>query len=69
MLYILLKHLLLLYLNKLIRTYKLLSLSTKTQMGVSCFVKTFSVNLFKKHVACFVKKFIVTLSKEIDKNK
>ena len=52
-LHVLLKHLLLLYLKKLIRINMLLSLSTETYM----------------HVAYFVKTLIVTLSKEIDKNK
>ena len=56
------------YLNKLIRKNKLLSLSTKTQMYVACFV-TLIVILSKIHVACFVKTFIVTLSKKIDNNK
>ena len=55
--------------DKMIRTNKLLFLSTKTQMHVACFVKTLIVILSKMHVACFVKTLIVTLFKEIDKNK
>ena len=51
--HILLKQLWLLYLKKLIRTNKLLSLSIETYMRIACFVKT----------------LIITLSKKIDKNK
>ena len=51
--YVLLKHLLLLYLMKLVRTNKLLSLSPETLM----------------YATYFVKIFIIILSKEIDKNK
>ena len=74
MLHILLKKLLLLinfiYKKKnLIRTNKLLSLSTETQMHVTYFVKILIVILSKMHVACFVKTLIPTLSKEIDNNK
>ena len=62
MLYVLLKHLLLICLKKFIRTNKL-SLSIETQMHVACFVKTLIVILSKLYVACFVKILIVTLSK------
>ena len=50
MLHVSLKHF---YLKKLIKTNKLLSLSTKIYM----------------HIVCFVKTLIVTLFKETDKNK
>ena len=53
MLHVLLKYLLLLYLKKLIRTNKLLSLSIETWMYITYFVIT----------------LIVILSKEINKNK
>ena len=63
MLYVLLKHLLLLCLKKLIRINKLLSLSIKTYMHVTCFIKTLIIILSKMHVAYFVKTLIVILSK------
>ena len=63
MLYVFLKHLLLIYLKRLIRKKNLLFLSTKTSMHVACFVKTLIVILFKMHVACFVNILIVILSK------
>ena len=50
MLHVSLKHF---YLKKLIKTNKLLSLSTKIYM----------------HIVCFVKTLIITLFKETDKNK
>ena len=55
--------------KKMIKTNKLLSLSTKTQMYIACFVKIHIVILSKMQVACFIKTFIVILPKEIDKNK
>ena len=48
MLHVLLKHLLLLYIKKSIRTNKLLPLSTKTKVHVACFVKTLIIKLYKK---------------------
>ena len=56
MLYVLLKHLLLLILKKLIRINKLLFLTIETYMHVACFIKTFIVILSKMHVAFKKKK-------------
>ena len=63
MLHVLLKHLLLLYLKKLIRINKLLSLSTEIYMHVACFVKIFIIILSKCMLHIILKHLL------LDKNK
>ena len=69
MLHVLLKHLLLFYLKKFVKTNKLLTLSTKTQMHVACFFYfiflTFIIILSKCMLHILLKHFFLLCLKKL----